>query len=74
MLIKSGGRMSEEQAKYGWSSNFPNFSHTPARVIRGHLEEFVRDAGERHSKYVFEGRRWVPSFLFCPCLFPKIAD
>jgi hypothetical protein len=39
--------MSEEQAKYGWSSNFPNFSHTPARVIRGHLEEFVRDAGER---------------------------
>ncbi len=31
-------------------SNFPNFSRTPARVIRGRLEEFVRDAGERQVR------------------------
>ena len=42
--------MSEEQARYGWGSSFPNFSRTPARVIRGRLEAFVRDAGERQVR------------------------
>jgi nucleoside-diphosphate-sugar epimerase len=42
--------MSEKQARYGWESNFPTFSRTPARVIRGRLEEFVRDAGERQVR------------------------
>ncbi len=42
--------MSEEQARYGCGSNFLNFSSTPARVIRGRLEEFVRDAGERQVR------------------------
>jgi hypothetical protein len=42
--------MSEQQARYGWGSNFPTFSRTPARVIRGRLEEFVRDAGERQVR------------------------
>jgi len=42
--------MSEEQARYGWSSSFPKFSGTSARVIRGRLEEFIRDAGERQVR------------------------
>ncbi|MGA2262077.1 MAG: DNA/RNA helicase domain-containing protein [Acidobacteriota bacterium] len=42
--------MSEKQARYGWESNFPTFSRTPARVIRGRLEEFVRDAGDRQVR------------------------
>jgi len=42
--------MSGQQARYGWGSSFPAFSRTPARVIRGHLEEFARDAGERQVR------------------------
>jgi len=42
--------MSEEQARYGWGSNFPTFSRTPARVIRGKLEAFLRDAGEKQIR------------------------
>lgn len=37
--------MSEEEARYGWGSTFPHFRETPAKVIRGKLEDFVRDAG-----------------------------
>jgi len=39
-----------EQARYGWGSNFPVFSSTSARAIRGRLEEFIRDAGERQVR------------------------
>jgi hypothetical protein len=42
--------MSEEQARYGWGSSFPTFSSTPAKVIRGKLEAFIRDAGERQIR------------------------
>jgi len=42
--------MSEEFARYGWDSDFPTFSRTPARIIRGQLEAFVRQAGERQIR------------------------
>ncbi len=47
--------MSEEQARYGWGSSFPTFSSTPAKVIRGKLEAFIRDAGERQIRAWAEG-------------------
>jgi len=47
--------MSEEQARYGWGSNFPTFSGTPARTIRGQLEAFVRDAGKKQIRAWDEG-------------------
>ena len=37
-------------ARYGWGSDFPTFSHTPARIIRGKLESFIRDAGEKQIR------------------------
>lgn len=42
--------MTEQQARYGWGSNFLVFSDTSARTIRGRLEEFIRDAGERQVR------------------------
>ncbi len=33
-----------------WGSSFPTFSSTPAKVIRGRLEAFIRDAGERQIR------------------------
>lgn len=36
--------MAQEQARYGWGSDLPEFCGTPARVIRGQLVQFVRDA------------------------------
>ncbi len=36
--------MAEVEARYGWESDFPRFRRTEARVIRGRLEEFIRDA------------------------------
>ena len=39
-----------EQARYGWGATFPEFRDTPVRVIRGSLEAFVRDAGERQLR------------------------
>lgn len=36
--------MDSEQARYGWASEFVEFQQTPARVIRGSLSAFVRDA------------------------------
>jgi hypothetical protein len=42
--------MTEQQARYGWDSNLPTFSTTSAWVIRGRLEEFIRDAGERQAR------------------------
>lgn len=32
------------EARYGWGSGFPQFRETSARVIRGRLHDFVRDA------------------------------
>ena len=42
--------MTERQARYGWGSSFPVFGQTSARIIRGRLEEFVRDAGDRQVR------------------------
>ncbi len=42
--------MTEQQARYGWGSNFPTFSNTSARIIRRRLEEFIRDAGKRQVR------------------------
>jgi hypothetical protein len=39
-----------DEARYGWGSNFPTFSRTPARVIRGKLLDFIRDAGEKQIR------------------------
>jgi hypothetical protein len=30
-------------AQYGWGSDFPKFCGTPARLVRGQLEDFVKD-------------------------------
>lgn len=35
----------EPEARYGWGSDFPRFRNTEARLIRGSLESFIRDAG-----------------------------
>jgi hypothetical protein len=42
--------MTEHQARYGWGSNFLTSSNTSARVIRGRLEEFIHNAGERQVR------------------------
>jgi len=34
----------DSEANYGWESNFPQFRRTEARIIRGRLEAFIRDA------------------------------
>ncbi len=34
----------EAEARYGWESDFPRFRRTEARIIRGQLEAFLRDA------------------------------
>jgi len=31
-------------ARHGWGSGFPMFRDTPPRVIRGRLQDFIRDA------------------------------
>jgi hypothetical protein len=36
--------MTEQRARYGWQSGFPEFQTTDPGEIRGHLEAFVRDA------------------------------
>ena len=36
--------MSEQVGRYGWASGFTEFQRTPAVVIRGSLNDFVRDA------------------------------
>ena len=38
--------MGNDEARYGWGSDFPTFRGTPARVIRGRLESFIRDASQ----------------------------
>ncbi len=39
-----------DEARYGWGSDFPTFTRTPARVIRGKLESFIRNAGEKQIR------------------------
>lgn len=34
----------EAEARYGWESDFPRFHRTEARIIRGQLEAFIRNA------------------------------
>jgi hypothetical protein len=33
-----------DDARYGWGSDFPTFRDTSPRVIRGSIQELVRDA------------------------------
>lgn len=35
----------DDLARHGWQSDFPGFSSTGARVIRGRLQDFLPDAG-----------------------------
>jgi len=34
-----------DQARHGWSSDFPRFHNSPAKVIRGSLQDFILEAG-----------------------------
>lgn len=36
--------MTKNRARYGWESDFPSFSKANARIIRGRLCDFIRDA------------------------------
>lgn len=36
----------DDQARFGWGSSFPQFHGTPAVVVQGRLEQFIRDAGD----------------------------
>jgi hypothetical protein len=33
-----------DRARYGWTSDFPTFRDTAPRVVRGRLQDFIRDA------------------------------
>ena len=42
--------MSDAEGRAGWHSDLPRFRDTPAAQIRGRLEAFVRDAGQKQIR------------------------
>jgi hypothetical protein len=42
--------MSDTEGRAGWHSDLPRFRDTPALQIRGRLEAFVRDAGQKQIR------------------------
>lgn len=54
-----------DQARFGWGSSFPKFHGTPAVVVRGRLERFIRDAGDAQK------RAWAESI---PVLQQEVGE
>lgn len=47
--------MTESRARYGWESDFPDFSSTPAREIRESLSAFITDASPEQVRAWSDG-------------------
>ena len=56
--------MSDAEGRAGWHSDLPRFRDTPAAQIRGRLEAFVRDAGQKQI------RAWTDSLPILECQLP----
>jgi hypothetical protein len=48
-----------DEAAYGWQSDLPTFYGTQSRVVRGRLEDFIRDAGTEQIRAWDESIPWL---------------